>query len=87
MARAKGATLERDMVTRTLSSIEESPPHLKPSMQRNVECGRTCKLEPMVGIVVKLGMELGVSTPAMRFRLCDPEIWTMEGAGAGCGLI
>jgi 2-dehydropantoate 2-reductase len=67
VARAKGVTLAPDIVARTLSSIDESPPSLKPSMQRGVEAGRICELESMVGIIVQLGMELGVSTPVMRF--------------------
>jgi 2-dehydropantoate 2-reductase len=66
VARAKGVTLPSDIAARTLSSIDDSPPHLKPSMQRDVEAGRICELESMVGIIVQLGMELGISTPVMK---------------------
>jgi 2-dehydropantoate 2-reductase len=66
VARAKGVTLESDILARTLSFIDDSPPNLKPSMQRDVEAGRICELESMIGIVVKLGGELDVSTPVMQ---------------------
>lgn len=67
VARAKGVTLPADIVTTTLSSIDESAPDLKPSMQRDVEAGRISEFESMIGTVVRLGEELGVSTPVMRF--------------------
>ncbi len=35
-------------------------------MQRDVEAGRASELESMVGVVVRLGVELGVPTPVMR---------------------
>lgn len=66
VARAKGVALDRDLVTRTLSFIDESAPTIKPSMQRDVEAGRLSELESMIGIVVRLGKEMGVPTPVMR---------------------
>lgn len=53
--------------TKTLSSTDECAPDLKPSMQRDVEAGRISELESMIGTVVGLGKEFGVSTPVMRF--------------------
>jgi 2-dehydropantoate 2-reductase len=66
VARAKGVALDRDIVAKTLSFIDESAPNIKPSMQRDVEAGRTSELESMIGIVVRLGEEVGVPTPVMR---------------------
>jgi len=67
VGRAKGVTLAPDIAAATLSSIDGSPPNLKPSMQRDVEAGRICELESIIGIVVRLGAQLGVPTPMMKF--------------------
>jgi len=67
VARAKGITLEADVVPRTLAFIDGSPLDIKPSMQRDVEAGRVSELESMIGVIVRLGAELGVPTPVMRF--------------------
>jgi 2-dehydropantoate 2-reductase len=66
VARAKGVALDRDIVPRTLSFIDESAPNIKPSMQRDVEAARMSELESLIGIVVRLGKEVGVPTPVMR---------------------
>jgi 2-dehydropantoate 2-reductase len=66
VARAKGVALDRDIVAKTLAFIDESAPNIKPSMQRDVEAGRMSELESMLGIVVRLGKEVGVPTPVMR---------------------
>ena len=83
VARAKGVNLAPDIVARTLSSIDESPPNLKPSMQRDVEAGRICELESMVGILVQLGMELGVSTPVMRLAYAILKPGQLKAQGRG----
>jgi 2-dehydropantoate 2-reductase len=67
VARARGVSLEADIVPKTLAFIDGSPPDIKPSMQRDVEAGRVSELESMIGIVVRLGAEFGVPTPVMRF--------------------
>ena len=66
VARAKGVLLDADVVDKTLAFIDGSAPGIKPSMQRDVEAGRPSELESMLGIVVRLGEELGVPTPVMR---------------------
>jgi 2-dehydropantoate 2-reductase len=66
VARARGITLDADVVDKTLAFIDSSAPNIKPSMQRDVEAGRVSELESMIGLVVRLGAELGVSTPVMR---------------------
>ena len=58
--------LDPDIVSATLSFIDQSPPDMKASLQRDMEAGRRSELESMIGIVVRLGKELGVSTPMMR---------------------
>jgi len=67
VARAKGVLLDADVVDKTLAFIDGSAPGIKPSMQRDVEAGRVSELESMLGIVVRLGAELDVPTPVMRF--------------------
>lgn len=62
-AKAKGVTLALDIVEKTLSFIDGSAAGIKPSMQRDLEAGRTTELESMIGIVVRLGKALGVPTP------------------------
>jgi 2-dehydropantoate 2-reductase len=66
VAQAKGVTLEPDVVDKTLKFIDETAPIVKPSMQRDIEAGRVSELESMIGIVVRLGAELGVPTPVMH---------------------
>ncbi len=85
VARAKGVTLASDIATKTLLSIDKSPPNLKPSMQRDVEAGRICELESMVGVLVRLGMELGVSTPVMKFAYAILKPGQLKAQGLGVG--
>ncbi len=66
VARAKGVRLDPDIVNKTLAFIDQGAPDIKPSMQRDVEAGRMSELESMIGIVVRLGKKLGVSTPLMQ---------------------
>lgn len=67
IARAQGVTLAPDIIAKTMEFIDNSAPNIKPSMQRDVESGRISELEAMVGIVVRLGIDLNVPTPVMRF--------------------
>jgi 2-dehydropantoate 2-reductase len=66
VAHARGVVLDPQIVSKTLSFIDDSGPQIKPSMQRDVEAGRVSELESMIGIVVRLGEDLGVPTPVMR---------------------
>ena len=67
VAKAKGVTLDKDVVDTTLAFIDSSAPGIKPSMQRDVESGKPSELESMIGAVVRLGAEHNVPTPAMKF--------------------
>jgi len=73
VARARGVNLESDTVSKTLAFIDSADPGIKPSMQRDIEAGRMSELESMIGVVVKLGSELGVPTPVMRFTYAALE--------------
>jgi 2-dehydropantoate 2-reductase len=67
VAHAGKILLEADIVEKTLEFIDSTAPGIKPSMQRDMEAGRKSELESMIGIIVRLGAQLGVSTPVMRF--------------------
>ena len=67
VAKAKGVSLDADIVGKTLAFIEASAPDIRPSMQRDLEAGRVSELESLIGVVVRMGRELGVSTPVMHF--------------------
>lgn len=84
VARARGVVMENDIVQKTLAFIDSADPDIKPSMQRDIEAGRVSELESMIGIVVKLGRELGVPTPVMRFSyaVLEPGYLTARNAAA-----
>lgn len=65
VAEANGVSLEADIIGKTLAFIDASAPDIRPSMQRDLEVGRTSELESLIGVVVRLGREHGVSTPVM----------------------
>jgi 2-dehydropantoate 2-reductase len=67
VAKAKGVTLDKDVVDTTLAFIDSIAPGIKPSMQRDVESGKPSELEAMIGAVVRLGAEHNVPTPVMTF--------------------
>ena len=83
VARAKGVPLDPDVVDKTLAFIDGSAAGIKPSMQRDVEAGRVSELESMVGIVVRLGAELNVPTPALRFAyaMLKPGLLKVQSGG------
>jgi ketopantoate reductase len=54
------------VVDKTLEFIDNSAPSIKPSIQRDVETGRSSELESLIGIVARLGKQNAVSTPVMR---------------------
>lgn len=67
LARLQGIMLDDDVVAKTLEFIDSSGPHIKPSMQLDVEGGRRTELESMIGVIGRKGRELGVPTPAADF--------------------
>lgn len=67
LARAQGISLAPDVVQKTLEFIDNSGPHIKASMQLDVESGRRTELESMIGVIGRKGRELNVPTPTADF--------------------
>lgn len=67
VARAKGINLDADVVEKWLEFIDDAGPHIKPSMQLDIESGHRTELESMIGVVGRKGREIGVPTPVVDF--------------------
>ena len=67
LARAQGIPLDPDVVQKSLEFMDSAAPHIKPSMQLDVESGHRTELESMVGVIGRKGRELGVPTPMADF--------------------
>ena len=67
LARAQGIALEADVVQKSLDFMDNAAPHIKPSMQLDVESGRRTELESMVGVIGRKGRELDVPTPVADY--------------------
>jgi 2-dehydropantoate 2-reductase len=67
VARAQNVNLDVDVVEKWLEFIDASAPHIKPSMQLDIEAGHRTELESMIGVVSRLGHELAVPTTAVDF--------------------
>jgi 2-dehydropantoate 2-reductase len=67
LARAQDIILDPDVVQKSLEFMDNAAPHIKPSMQLDVESGRRTELESMVGVIGRKGRELGVPTPVADF--------------------
>jgi 2-dehydropantoate 2-reductase len=67
VALAQNVQLDKDVVEKWLAFIDASAPHIKPSMQLDIESGHRTELESMIGGVSRKGHELGVPTPAIDF--------------------
>ena len=67
LANAQGIMLDPDVVQKSLEFTDNAAPHIKPSMQLDVENGRRTELESMVGVIGRKGRELGVPTPTADF--------------------
>jgi 2-dehydropantoate 2-reductase len=67
LAHAQGISLDADVVQKALEFTDDAAPHIKPSMQLDVEAGRRTELESMVGVIGRKGRERGIPTPAADF--------------------
>lgn len=67
LAHAQGIALDEDVVQKSLDFIDNAAPHIRASMQLDVESGRRTELESMVGVIGRKGRELGVPTPVADF--------------------
>ncbi|NWG07624.1 MAG: ketopantoate reductase family protein [Chloroflexi bacterium] len=63
LARAQGIPLDEDVIQKSLDFIDNSAPHIKASMQLDVERGRRTELESMIGVIGRKGREWNVPTP------------------------
>ena len=63
VARAQGIELDSDVIQKSLDFVDNAAPHIKPSMQLDVEAGRRSEIEAMIGVIGRKGRELGVPTP------------------------
>ena len=63
VGRAQGVELDEDVVQKSLDFIDNAAPHIKPSMQLDVEAGRRSELESMIGVIGRKGRKLGIPTP------------------------
>jgi 2-dehydropantoate 2-reductase len=67
LARAQSIALDDDVIAKTLEFTDNSGPHIKPSMQLDVESGHRTELDSMIGVIGRKGRELGVPTPVADF--------------------
>jgi 2-dehydropantoate 2-reductase len=67
VARACGILLPEDVVDRAMAVVDNAPPESTASMQRDIMEGRPSELASQNGAVVRLGREVGVSTPINSF--------------------
>ena len=67
LARAQGIPLDPDVVQKSLEFMDHAAPHIKPSMQLDVESGQRTELESMVGVIGRKGRQLGIPTPVADF--------------------
>jgi len=67
LAQAQNIKLDNDVVAKSMEFIDNSGPHIKPSMQLDVESGRRTELESMIGVIGRKGRELGIPTPVSDF--------------------
>lgn len=67
LAHAQKIALDEDVVQKSLDFIDNSAPHIKASMQLDVEGGRRTELESMIGVIGRKGRELGIPTSVADF--------------------
>lgn len=67
VANAKGVYLSENIVEQQFKMIESQPYNTTSSLQRDMMEGKPSELESQTGTIVKMGFELGVSTPVNAF--------------------
>lgn len=85
VGRARGVDLPEDHVETAMGAFDAAPPEGTASMQRDVVAGRPSELEAQSGAVVRLGAEVGVTTPVHGFlyhSLLPQERLARERAGS-----
>ena len=67
VARARNVALPEDTVERTMAFVDSLPADGTASMQRDIMNGHRSELDAQTGAVVRLGVDIGVSTPVNQF--------------------
>jgi 2-dehydropantoate 2-reductase len=67
VARARGVSLDPDVVPVTMAFCDAMAPAQTASMQRDVLDGKPSELESIIGVMVRLGAEQRVPVPAFDF--------------------
>jgi 2-dehydropantoate 2-reductase len=67
VARARGVSLDADVVSTTMAFCDAMAPAQTASMQRDILEGKPSELESIIGVVVRLGTRLLVPVPSFRF--------------------
>ena len=67
VAAARGVILDPDVVAKTLAFCDGVEPKMTASMQRDVLDCKPSELDSLIGVMVRLGAELGVPVPTFRF--------------------
>lgn len=63
LAAAAGVKLDPDLVEKSLAFMDRAAPHIKASMQLDIESGHRSEIESTIGVIGRKGQELGVPTP------------------------
>ena len=82
LARACGVDLEAGIVEQSMAFLDKNAPHIKASMQLDVEAGRRTEIESIIGVIVRKGRERGVAVPTaeMIYALLLPVEMNARGA-------
>jgi len=67
VARRRGIHVAADLVARTLAFVDTLPAGGTASMQRDIADGKPSELEAIIGVVVRMGRELGIATPITNY--------------------
>jgi len=63
VARAQNVALDANVVEQALAFMDNAAPHIKASMQLDVESGHRTEIKSMIGVIGRKGRERGVPTP------------------------
>lgn len=67
VAQARGIALAEDTPRQMMALLDEAPPGLMASLQRDMMEGRPSELDALTAALVRLGQEVGVATPLHAF--------------------
>jgi len=67
LARVQGVALDDDVAQKSLDFMDNAAPHMKASMQLDVDTGHRSELDSMIGVIGRKGRESGVPTPIADF--------------------